>query len=258
MEQEIIQFSGILSALFIGLLIGLKHSTDGDHIVAISTIVRDYKKIINAVWVGISWGIGHTIPLMILGTIILLLKENFLDLYMHIARYLECGVAIMVIILGLQVFWKLYKGSFHFHSHDHDGLSHTHIHGSHAHNTQAKDFHHGENHSFFMNFIPFLSTKSFFIGFVHGLAGSAAVLIAILPNTPNFFSGIIFLIFFAVGTVVAMAIMTIVLSLPFRYLKSSLIGNSLISVFGMLSIILGLSLGSDLTLGTHFTEFLWY
>ena len=108
MEHEIIQFSGILSALFIGLLIGLRHSTDGDHIVAISTIVRDNKKIINSVWVGISWGIGHTIPLMILGTIILLLKESFLDLYMPFSIYFEFAVAIMLIILGLQVFWKLY------------------------------------------------------------------------------------------------------------------------------------------------------
>ena len=258
MEHEIIQFSGILSALFIGLLIGLRHSTDGDHIVAISTIVRDNKKIINSVWVGISWGIGHTIPLMILGTIILLLKESFLDVYMPFSIYFEfdSGDQGEVSCYDFEETVRIKNNGSE--GHHHDGLSHTHIHGSHAHNTEATDFHHGKNHSFFMNFIPFLSTKSFFIGFVHGLAGSAAVLIAILPNTPNFFSGIIFLIFFAVGTVVAMAIMTIVLSLPFKYLKSSLIGNSLISVFGMLSIILGLSLGSDLTLGTHFTEFLWY
>ena len=50
MEHEVIQFSGLFSAIFIGLIIGLRHSTDGDHVVAVSTMARDYQSIFKGLW----------------------------------------------------------------------------------------------------------------------------------------------------------------------------------------------------------------
>ena len=90
------------------------------------------------------------------------------------------------------------------------------------------------------------------------MAGSAAVMLAILPTTPSIFSGILFLILFSVGTMLSMSIMTIILALPFRYNSSERFSNYIISSFGLMSIALGLALGSDLALGTSFTDILWY
>ena len=74
MDTETIYFSGIVSALFIGVVIGFRHSTDGDHVVAVSTMARDYQSLFKGLWVGVSWGLGHSTPLLILGILIILLS----------------------------------------------------------------------------------------------------------------------------------------------------------------------------------------
>ncbi|MFL2763637.1 MAG: hypothetical protein ACJ0A6_01320 [Dehalococcoidia bacterium] len=263
MEHELIRFSGIISAISIGLIIGLKHSTDGDHVVAVSTLARDYKSVFKGLWVGLSWGLGHSTPLIILGLIILSLKQAAMDLYKSVATYFEFGVAIMLILLGLQVFWKIYKGEFHIHSHEHDDEAHKHMHGSHSHTSEKikseVNPHEETKHGFLPELIPFFRFKSYLIGLVHGLAGSAAVLLAILPTSDSFFTGVIFLLCFSIGTMVSMALMTLVLALPFAFsYKSEKLGNSIIFIAGFLSVLLGCALGMDIVLDTNFTGVLWY
>ena len=255
MENDLIQISGIFSALFLGLILGFKHSTDGDHVVAVSTMAKNFKNIFKSLWVGVSWGLGHSTPLLILGTLILFIKESLMEFYESVAKYFEFGVAIMLVLLGAQVFYKLFNGSMHIHSHDHDD-DHTHLHGSHDHDDEDDD-HHDQRHPL-LTLFPFFRPKSFVIGLIHGMAGSAAVMLAILPTTPSIFTGILFLILFSVGTMLSMSIMTIILALPFKYNSSEKLSNYIISSFGFLSIALGLALGSDIALGTSFTDVLWY
>tara|TARA_B100000029_G_scaffold382603_1_gene377916 strand:+ start:1896 stop:2672 length:777 start_codon:yes stop_codon:yes gene_type:complete len=258
MDHELIKFSSLTSAIIIGLIIGLRHSTDGDHIIAISTLAKEYKNIFKSLWIGVSWGLGHSTPLMILGVLILISKQAMMDIYNSISVYFEFGVAIMLVILGIQVFWKIYKGDFHTHSHEHDGLGHTHVHGSHQHDNENNNEHFHKKHGFFPELIPFFRVKSYVIGLIHGLAGSAAVMLAILPTTPNISTGIMFLLFFSIGTMISMSIMTIIMSIPFVFTESNRFTNPIISIFGILSIVLGVALGSDIAIGTNFTEFLWY
>tara|TARA_Y100000590_G_scaffold268319_2_gene301376 strand:- start:5279 stop:6058 length:780 start_codon:yes stop_codon:yes gene_type:complete len=259
MDHDIVEFSGIFSAIFIGLIIGLRHSTDGDHVVAVSTMARDYRSVFKGLWVGVSWGLGHSTPLLILGVIILLIKQSVMDFYDSISGFFEFGVAIMLVFLGLQVFWKMYQGEFHIHEHEHDGDEHKHLHGSHGHETDQQIAHDESKHGPFPELIPFFRLKSYAIGLVHGLAGSAAVLLAILPTTPDFISGFLFLLFFSIGTMISMALMTIILSLPFAFSsRSNSVGNVVISFAGLLSVVLGCALGSDIVIGTDFTGYLWY
>ena len=258
---ESVQIAGFGSALVLGLIIGLRHSTDGDHIVAVSTMARDYQSLFKGLWVGVSWGLGHSTPLLILGIIILLLKEAALDLYESVATYFEFGVALMLIFLGLQVFWKISKVEFHVHDHynEHDQEEHKHIHGSHAHEEDEEDAPESNTHGPFPIFIPFFRLKSYIIGFIHGLAGSAAVMLAILPTTPNFMTGIVFLLLFSIGTMISMALFTILVSAPFvASSKSETTSNIIISIAGVLSIALGCALGSDILFKTDFTGILWY
>jgi ABC-type nickel/cobalt efflux system permease component RcnA len=258
MDHELIQFSGILSALFLGIILGLSHSTDGDHVVAVSTMARDYKNIMKSIWVGISWGLGHSTPLLILGILILIIKESLMSFYEKIAVYFEFGVAIMLILLGIQVFWKLRQGIFHTHSHDHDKNKHTHMHASHSHNDNQESEHYENEPHPLLTMFPFFRPKSFIIGLIHGMAGSAAVMLAILPTTPSLFTGLLFLLFFSFGTMMAMAMMTLVLAVPFKYTNSNKFGNYVVAVFGTLSILLGIALASDIGLGTSYTDVLWY
>ena len=207
-----------------------------------------------------SWGLGHSTPLLILGILILLVKQTVIDFYESISVFFEFGVAVMLLFLGLQVFWKMYRGQFHIHAHEHDGESHKHLHGSHQHEGDNLDSPHQENrHGFFPELIPFFRVKSYAIGIIHGLAGSAAVMLAILPTSKNFLSGFIFLVSFSLGTMISMAIMTVVMSFPFVVSsRSDKIGNVLISIAGVLSILLGIALGSDVIFETNLTGILWY
>ncbi len=259
MEHEVLEISGVFSAILVGFLLGLRHSIDGDHIVAISTLSRDFNKYIKNLWIGISWGLGHSTPLILIGISVLLFKDIFYDIYEPISLYFEILVSVMWIVLGIQVFWKLYKGNLHIHIHDHDGVSHTHLHSNHMHDQKSNEHKTDHGHNFFSDYMPFFRQKSYLIGFVHGLAGSAAVLLAILPTSPTFTSGILYLFFFCIGTIISMSFMTLLFSAPFRVKSDSRIfENSLISLAGTLSVILGLMLGSDLIFGSEFTSFLWY
>ena len=120
--------SGVMAALTLGFLLGLKHATDADHVVAVSTIVSEYRNAWRGIWVGGSWGLGHTTPLMVLGIIILVFKEVVLDIYETVAPVFEFGVGVMLIFLGAQVFWNLRRGRLHLHQHAHDNGPHVHIH----------------------------------------------------------------------------------------------------------------------------------
>ena len=111
METEL----GIVTAIVMGLLLGLKHATDADHVVAVATIVRDSRNAWRSIWVGASWGFGHSTPLVILGVLILLLNDHFLYQYEEIARFFEIGVGAMLVFLGLQVFWNINRGKSHRH-----------------------------------------------------------------------------------------------------------------------------------------------
>ena len=92
--------SGVLAALTLGFLLRLKHATDADHVVAVSTIAGEFGNAWRGIWVGASWGLGHTTPLLLLGVVILLLKETVLDRYASVAPFLEFGVGVMLVFLG--------------------------------------------------------------------------------------------------------------------------------------------------------------
>ena len=99
MEHDLAELSSVASAVFIGLVIGLRHSTDGDHVVAVSTMARDYRSVFKGLWVGVSWGLGHSTPLLLLGILILAVKESLMDFYESTAVFFEFGVALMLVFL---------------------------------------------------------------------------------------------------------------------------------------------------------------
>jgi len=247
----LIEESGIIYALSLGFLLGLKHATDADHVVAVSTIVSQGRNIWRGIWVGGSWGLGHTTPLLIIGIIILLFKESVLDKYEIIAPFLEGGVALMLIFLGGQVLWRIYARRLHLHQHFHKG-THIHIHSSHKLTNEDNNSSIGS-----FNFRhPHFRVKSFTIGVVHGLAGTAAVMLLLLPQIESFWAGIGYLILFGVGTILSMSAITLILGIPFSLSSGFKNINVTISgIAGMVSIAIGILITSDIFFGTSLMPF---
>ena len=246
MEGNIFLISSIFSPIFLGISVGIIHSTDVDHIVAISTFSRDYKKSFKSFWVGVSWGLGHSTPLFVLGLLILISKDSILALFDDFQNYLEGFVGIMLIFLGLQVFFKLLNGNFHIHSHNHNENSHSHFHGSHKHNLGNKDLgnkdsHHYEKHWLLPELIPFFRTKSYIIGVIHGLAGSGAIILTLIADSENIFSGLLILLSFSIGTMLSMSIVAVIFSIPFSiFSNQNKVKDFFILFAGSLSIIIGI------------------
>ena len=245
--------SGALAALALGFLLGLKHATDADHVVAVSTIASEFGSAWRGLWVGASWGLGHTTPLLGLGVVILLLKEAVLDRYEAVAPVLEFGVGVMLVLLGAQVFWNLRRGRLHVHGHVHDAGPHVHIHATHR---FGADPHQERTHALFRIERPTFRAKSYVIGIVHGLAGSAAVMLVLLPQIDSFWTGFGYLVLFGLGTMLSMGAITVILGIPFAVSgRFQRFDRTVASIAGGASLLFGAALMADLALGTAIVPF---
>lgn len=250
--------TGALAVLILGFLLGLKHATDADHVVAVSTIVTEQRNIWRGLWIGASWGAGHSTPLLILGLVILVLKDLVLDQYEAVAPFLEFGVGIMLVYLGASVVWNIWRGKVHIHRHTHDA-PHVHIHATHEARSghgSADDSPSDRHNSFYAFGKPVFRVKSYVIGIVHGLAGSAAVMLALLPTIDSFLTGVGYLVLFSVGTMLSMAVVTVVLAVPFVATGGNMMLNRSVGVVaGALSAVIGVAVMSEIVLDVTIIPF---
>ncbi len=217
----------ITSILFFGFLLGLKHAVEADHLAAISTIVAERKNALSSTLVGGLWGVGHTVSLLVVGGLVVFLKIKISE---RVESNLEMGVGLMLVILGVNAIVKLRKADkIHIHSHRHDGHMHTHIH---AHAKKASIATH--------HFIR-ASPRSIAVGMVHGLAGSAALMLLIVPTITSPMAGMFYILIFGIGSIGGMMIMSFLMGLPvhitagkYRFLNKSILGGA-----GMFSFALG-------------------
>ena len=229
--------ASVWAALVLGFLLGLKHATDADHVVAISVIAKEQASAFKGIWIGLSWSLGHTTPLFVLGFIILVLKDVVLTRYVNFAPTLELIVGFMLIFLGFQVFYNLRRGRLHLHQHEHDGQPHLHVHASHPNEIEPIEI---STHGFWSFSKPSFRIKSYVIGIVHGLAGSAAVMLVLLPQIESIWVGIGYLVMFGIGTAISMCVITVALSVPFALTSNARIFNTSIAFLaGLASLIFG-------------------
>ena len=116
MEEQLAEM-GLIAALALGILLGLKHSLDPDHLVAVSTIVSEYRNPLRSFWIGVSWGLGHTTTLLLIGVVIIGLRLTIPD---RLALLLEFSVGVMLVALGAQVVYNFRKKKLHQHPHGHE------------------------------------------------------------------------------------------------------------------------------------------
>ncbi len=204
-----------LTLLGLGLLFGLKHATEVDHVVAVSTIASQQRNVLRSALVGALWGAGHTTSLLIIGVGVLAFRIAIPE---SVSNWLEFGVALMIIGLGTAALWRaLRKGSdLHVHEHSHDGVSHVHVHfheSATRHDAQRKHSH----------AVSVVGIKPVLIGMMHGLAGSAALTLLVLTQISSVWLGFLYLAIFGVGSMVGMLLMSGLIGLPFALTSRSLL-----------------------------------
>lgn len=196
-----------ISVLGAGFVLGLKHALDGDHLAAMSTLISRKKGLLAPPIIGSIWGLGHTTSLFVAGLLVVLLDVSIPD---RLALAMEFAVALMLIGLGLNLLRKIFfGGKLHAHEHAHGerGHSHPHIHGTEEANV---DSHHE----------TLFDRRPFIIGLVHGMAGSAALMLLVLSTISDRSVALLYIGIFGLGSVGGMLIMSTVMSLPFLLMAS--------------------------------------
>lgn len=229
--------AGAFGILGLGLVFGLKHATEADHVVAVSTIVSEHRKLARAAIVGGLWGIGHTASLVVVGTVVLALRIAIPE---SVAGGLEFLVALMIIALGCMALWRglRNRSDVHVHRHEHDGVSHAHIH-FHEGAAPSNDAPHPSRHS---HAVTRIGIKPIVVGAVHGLAGSAALTLLVLTQIQSTLLGLLYLAVFGLGSIGGMMLMSGLVGLPFT-LTSNRLGrfhHGLQIVAGAFSILFGI------------------
>jgi hypothetical protein len=190
--------------LGLGFLLGMQHALEADHIAAVSSIAARRSRVGDIVKHGLTWGLGHTLTLFAFAGAAILLGRAIPE---HLAQPLETAVGIMLVGLGAHVLWRLWRDRVHFHRHGHgDGTVHIHTH-SHAGETVPHiSIAHAHAHGF--------RWRSLLVGLMHGMAGSAALLVLTVSQAPNPALGLGYIALFGVGSMLGMGALSTVIAVP--------------------------------------------
>ena len=192
---------GLLLAFGTSLLLGMRHATDPDHIVALTTIIDRERSTWRSSRLGVMWGLGHTLTICVVGGAIVLFKLAFTP---RIGLSMEFSVALMLVVLG---YLNLTRPS-----------------------AAPRDV---------------SSLRPFLVGMVHGMAGSAAATLIILPLIDEAGLALLYLGVFGLGTVVGMAAITMAIVAPAMYAGARLarMQDRIRFASGVLSLAFGMYLG---------------
>lgn len=211
----------LLSILGLGFVLGIKHAIEPDHVIAVSTIASQSKKLLRSSLAGVFWGIGHTATLFIIGIVLILMKGEIPEKW---AMSLEFLVGIMLVYLGITTILSF--KNIHVHKHEQNGALHNHVH-SHDHSGTHEHHHQHKKVSYL---------KSMLIGLVHGLAGSGAMVVLTMSTVNSAWEGAIYILIFGAGTVIGMLFFTTLIGIPFVFsAKKFSLNKTLTQVTGVIS-----------------------
>ena len=216
-----------LSILAVGFFLGMRHATDPDHVIAVTTIVSNQRNSARAALIGAFWGVGHTLTIFVVGAGIILFN---LVIPVRVGLSMELSVAVMLIILGLinvaGFLRSMPAESIQSTGDEHMTHSHPHSHGDYVHNhphSHKTDAHpHSPDHTplawldrVFGKVGLYQYLRPFVVGVVHGLAGSAAVALLVLTTIRNVRWAVAYLLIFGVGTIAGMMLITMSIASAF-------------------------------------------
>jgi len=233
------------SILAVGFFLGMRHATDPDHVIAVTTIMSNQRSGMRAAWIGAFWGVGHTLTILVVGAGIIFFN---LVIPVLLGLSMELSVAVMLIVLGLiniAGFLRPMPVAFpsgtkqeaiiHTHPHSHGDFVHTHPHTHEPEDLAWLDRALGK-------LCVYQYLRPFVVGIVHGLAGSAAVALLVLTTIRNSHWAIAYLFLFGVGTIAGMMLITLGIASTFRVVagRRQSVSRTLAMASGLLSMAFGL------------------
>lgn len=202
------------SILLLGALMGMQHALEADHVAAVSSIVCRSRSAGRIVRHGVIWGIGHTVTLAAVAGLAL---ATGLTLGGRLAAWLEGAVGVMLVLLGLQVLYRLLRDRVHFHMHRHrGGMIHFHAHSHAGEASSGHGFHHEHEHR------KGLPVRTLLVGMMHGLAGSAALVVLTAATVRDPFTGLIYIFLFGLGSIAGMVALSAVIAVPLTWTARAL------------------------------------
>jgi hypothetical protein len=219
--------------LGLGFLLGMQHALEADHIAAVSSIAARRTHVGDIVKHGLTWGLGHTLTLFAFAGAAILLGHAIPE---PLARPIETAVGVMLVGLGAHVLWRLWRDRVHFHRHGHgDGTVHIHAH-SHAGETASHiSAVHAHAHGF--------RWRTLLVGLMHGMAGSAALLVLAVSQASSPGAGLGYVALFGIGSMIGMGALSAVIAVPLavsaRWLTWA--NRGLQGAVGILTIAIGLN-----------------
>lgn len=195
--------------IFLGLLLGMQHALEADHLAAVASIVSNTRNRWHIIRHGAAWGMGHMATLSVFAGVVVLSRgaiEPAID------DVLETIVGVMLMALGGNVVYRLVRERIHVHIHRH-GSGDVHIH---AHSHAGEEQPHGEiphDHEH----RPGFPVRSLLVGVMHGLAGSAVLVVLTASALETPLQGAFYVLLFGLGSVIGMAMLSAVISVPLTF-----------------------------------------
>ncbi len=199
----------MISILFLGFLLGMRHAIEADHIAAVASLSTRVNSVRQGVRQGAAWGLGHTLTLFLFGSIVLFVANIVPE---QIVQGIELAVGVTLIILGGDVLRRVVRERIHFHAHSHGpGKKHFHAHSHKGETRLAHDpARHQHTHS-----VGF-PVRALLVGLMHGMAGSAALILLTLQTMTSPWLGLIYIAIFGIGSIAGMGLFSLVIAIPLR------------------------------------------
>ena len=220
--------------LLLGLLLGMQHALEADHVAAVSSLCTGTRSVRRIAAHGAVWGLGHSLTLLIFAGAAVFLDLRFGE---TMAQVLEGVVGVMLILLGGQVLFRLWRDRFHFHSHRHaDGSTHFHVHSHLGDNASHDPDHHVHAH------VSKLPVRTLLVGMVHGLAGSTALVILTASTVQDPVIGLLYVALFGLGSIAGMTMLSSLLAVPLAWTAQAFTWahRSLQAAVGAVTMVLGM------------------
>ena len=224
----------MLPFLGLGFVVGLAHALDADHVAAVGALISRGGARRGIIARGAVWGAGHTLALFVICSVVLLAGLTISD---SAGAALELVVGVMIVGLGLRVFWRLWRERVHIHVHDHDGHRHIHAHSHKDDSAQHRVSDHAHGHGQgARGLLPTLG-----VGLVHGAAGSAGLLVLIVASAETTAQAMLAFAVFGVGSLLGMTCLTAAASYPLAHIQRGArwMRTSLAVAIGTLAMIVG-------------------
>jgi hypothetical protein len=218
--------------LGLGFLLGMQHALEADHIAAVSSIAARRSQVGDIVRHGLTWGLGHTLTLFAFAGAALLLGHAIPE---SLARPIEAAVGVMLVGLGAHVLWRLWRDRVHFHRHGHgDGTVHFHAHSHAGEIAPHARTTHAHEHGF--------RWRTLLVGLMHGMAGSAALLVLTVSQASSPAVGLGYVALFGIGSMIGMGALSTLIAVPLavtaRWLTFA--NHGLQAVVGTVTIAIGI------------------